>query len=78
MPPWSTSILKPEEIEPAGWHEWEHNGKPSLSTAFYAEHHSTGPGANAARRQLTDAEAAQFGRKPFLAGDDNWDPTKVH
>jgi pectin methylesterase-like acyl-CoA thioesterase len=68
----------PAAVEPAGWHEWEHNGKPSLPTAFYAESHSTGPGASAARRQLTDVEAARFGRKQFLAGDDNWDPTKVH
>ena len=68
----------PEAIEPAGWHEWEHNGKQSLPSAFYAEYHSTGSGANSARRQLTDAEAAQFERQKFLAGDDNWDPTKVH
>jgi pectin methylesterase-like acyl-CoA thioesterase len=68
----------PAAIEPAGWHEWEHNGKPSLPTAFYAEYHSAGPGANPARRQLTDAEAARFGRRKFLAGDDNWDPIKVH
>jgi pectin methylesterase-like acyl-CoA thioesterase len=66
------------EIEPAGWHEWEHNGKPSLPTAFYAEYHSRGPGANAARRQLTDAEAAQFERRKFLAGEDRWEPTEVH
>ena len=66
------------EIEPDGWHEWEHNGKPSLPTAFYAEYHSRGPGANPARRQLTDAEAARFERKKFLAGDDRWDPTEVH
>jgi pectin methylesterase-like acyl-CoA thioesterase len=66
------------EIEPAGWHEWEHNGKPSLPTAFYAEYHSRGPGANPARRQLTDAEAARFERRRFLAGDDQWDATDAH
>jgi pectin methylesterase-like acyl-CoA thioesterase len=68
----------PEAIEPEGWHEWEHNGKPSLPTAFYAEYRSTGPGVGPARRQLKDAEAAEFGRAKFLAGEDNWDPTKVH
>jgi len=68
----------PEAIATAGWHEWEHNGKPSLPTAFYAEYHSTGPGASAGRRQLADADVAQFDRQQFLAGDDNWDPTKVH
>ena len=30
------------------------------------------------RRQLTAAEAARFAFKTFLAGDDGWDPTKVH
>jgi pectin methylesterase-like acyl-CoA thioesterase len=62
------------EIEPAGWHEWEHDGRASLPTSFYAEYRSSGPGANAARRQLTTAEAARFARKAFLAGDDGWDP----
>ncbi len=66
------------EIVPDGWHEWEHDGKPSLPTAFYAEYRSSGPGANPARRQLNDAEAARFALKTFLAGDDQWDPTKAH
>jgi pectin methylesterase-like acyl-CoA thioesterase len=65
-------------IEAAGWHEWEHNGKASLPTAFYAEFRSAGPGANPQRRQLTAAEAAKFALSKFLAGDDHWDPTKVH
>ena len=30
------------------------------------------------RKQLTAAEAARFALKTFLAGDDHWDPTKVH
>lgn len=68
----------PAAVEPAGWHEWEHNGKASLPTAYYAEFHSTGPGANPARRQLTAAEAARFALGPFLRGDDRWEPTKVH
>jgi len=69
----------PAAIAPEGWHEWEHNGKPSLPTSFCGELRSTGPGANpGARRQLTPAEAARFVLKPFLAGDDQWDPAKVH
>jgi len=68
----------PAEIVTEGWHEWEHDGKPSLPTAFYAEYRSTGPGANSSRRQLSAAEAARFERKTFLAGEDQWDPTKVH
>ena len=69
----------PPQIDPEGWHEWEHDGKPSLPTAFYAEYRSQGPGARPdARRQLTAAEAARFALKTFLAGDDHWDPTQVH
>lgn len=68
----------PAEIAPEGWHEWEHDGKPSLPTAFYAEYRSTGPGANAERRQLTAAEAARYTPQKFLAGEDRWDPTKAH
>jgi pectin methylesterase-like acyl-CoA thioesterase len=69
----------PAAIVPEGWHEWEHDGKPSLPTSFYAEYRSTGPGARPdARRQLTDTEAARFALPTFLAGDDQWDPRKVH
>ena len=78
----------PAEIAPEGWHEWEHDGKPSLPTSFYREFRSQvrgadgrlSPSASAAgqRRQLTDAEAARFALRVFLAGDDQWDPTKVH
>jgi pectin methylesterase-like acyl-CoA thioesterase len=69
----------PEQIMAEGWREWEHDGKASLPTSFYAEFDSTGPGARATtRRQLTAAEAARFATKPFLAGEDQWDPTLVH
>jgi pectinesterase len=69
----------PAVIVPEGWHEWEHDGKPSLPTSFYAEYRSTGPGARPeSRRQLTEAEAARFMLPTFLAGDDQWDPRKVH
>jgi pectin methylesterase-like acyl-CoA thioesterase len=68
----------PAQIDPAGWREWEHDGKPSLPTSFYAEYRSQGPGARPdGRKQLTAAEAAGFALKTFLAGDDHWDPTQV-
>jgi len=69
----------PAQIDPEGWHEWEHDGKPSLPTSFYAEYRSQGAGARPdSRKQLTPAEAAGFALKTFLAGDDHWDPTQVH
>ena len=68
----------PAQIVAEGWREWEHDGKPSLPTSFYAERESAGPGARAAtRRQLTAGEAERFATKLFLAGEDEWDPTHV-
>ncbi len=61
-------------IAPEGWHEWEHDGKASLPTAFYAEYKSSGPGANQARQQLSDAEAKKFMLTTFF---DGWNPTEV-
>jgi pectin methylesterase-like acyl-CoA thioesterase len=66
MGPWITA---------EGWHEWEHDGKASLPTAFYAEYKSSGPGANPGRRQLSDAEAKQFSVAAFF---DGWNPAGVH
>jgi pectin methylesterase-like acyl-CoA thioesterase len=71
------------EVDPAGWLEWEHDGKTSLPTAFYAEYRSSGPGANPAARdshsrQLTESEAKNYELKKFLAGEDGWDPTRAH
>lgn len=66
----------PAELNPAGWNNW---GKTSNEgTAFYAEHGSTGPGADASARvkwahQLSDAEALQFLPRTFLRGTDGWD-----
>jgi pectin methylesterase-like acyl-CoA thioesterase len=68
----------PAAIAAEGWHEWEHDGKASLPTSFYAEYVSSGPGANSARKTLSDDEAARFALKTFLAGGDRWDPTKMH
>jgi pectin methylesterase-like acyl-CoA thioesterase len=68
----------PMQIAPEGWHEWEHDGKPSLATSFYGEFRSSGPGARPdSRRQLTEAEVARFTLPAFLRGSDGWDPTKI-
>jgi pectin methylesterase-like acyl-CoA thioesterase len=62
-------------IAKEGWHEWEHDGKPSLPTVFYAEYKSSGPGANPARKQLSDEEAKRFSVTTFF---DGWNPKEVH
>jgi pectin methylesterase-like acyl-CoA thioesterase len=61
-------------IAPEGWHEWEHDGKASLPTVFYGEYKSSGPGANAARRQLSEEVAHRFSVATFF---DGWDPRGV-
>lgn len=67
-------------IVPEGWHNWS---KPEREkTAFYAEYHSKGPGANAGARvkwshQLSDKQAAEysFDKVMGLAGYAvPWDP----
>lgn len=80
--PWraySTVVFLHTEIGPGmapeGWHEWEHDGKPSLPTVFYAEYQSSGPGANPARKQLSDEEAKRFELTVFF---DGWNPREVH
>lgn len=67
----------PADVIPGGWNLWGRNGE--TPQAYYAEYHSTGPGANAAARvpwshQLTAREAAQYHPRVFLAGTDRWDP----
>jgi pectin methylesterase-like acyl-CoA thioesterase len=73
--PYATVVFLDARIEapviPAGWTEWLRFGVPSLPTAYYAEYHSTGPGASQETRephshQLTDAEAAKWSTKAFL------------
>jgi pectin methylesterase-like acyl-CoA thioesterase len=70
-------------IRAAGWRE-EHSGETnSLSLAFLAEFNSSGPGAHHGERdshskQLSAQEAAPFEIRRFLAGSDQWDPTKRH
>lgn len=61
-------------IAPEGWHEWEHDGKASLPTVFYAEYRSSGAGAHGGRKQLSDAEAKEFGVTTFFEG---WNPMEV-
>ena len=63
------------KIAPEGWHEWEHDGKPSLPTAFYSEYRSSGEGANPSRQQLSEAEAKQFEMTTFF---DGWNAAEVH
>jgi pectinesterase len=64
-------------VRAEGWHNWK---KPAAEkTAFYAEHASTGTGANPRARVswariLTDAEAAALTPHAVLSGPDAWDP----
>jgi polygalacturonase len=82
--PYATVIYLDTEmgshIEPAGWREWHPVETNRLDTAFYAEFHSTGPGANPTAReprshQLTPQEAEKYRPGNFLRGTDNWNPT---
>ncbi|HEY1767193.1 MAG TPA: pectinesterase family protein [Terracidiphilus sp.] len=62
-------------VVPEGWNAW--GSTPATPLAYYAEFHSTGPGANPSARvawshQLTAKQAAQFLPKVFLAGKDHW------
>lgn len=62
-------------IKPEGWHNW--NKPDAEKTAFYAEYHSKGSGANDASRvswshQLTQSEAKQYTSDNILKGKDNW------
>jgi pectinesterase len=67
----------PAGIRPEGWHNWD---KPEREqTVRYAEHGSTGPGANPAARVkwarlLSSAEAVAITPEKVLAGSDNWRP----
>jgi len=81
--PYSTVVFLNTDLEAqvmsAGWHEWHAGETHSLDTAFYAEYHSTGLGANPSGRdphshQLTDAEAQKFSTANFLLGEDGWNP----
>ncbi len=71
-----------KQIMPAGWREWHPGETDSLETAFYAEFHSSGPGADPGGRepfshQLTEKQAKQFAPENWLRGSDGWNPTAV-
>ena len=64
-------------IRPAGWDNWR-NPTNEL-TARYFEYHSTGPGANPAKRvpwahQLTSDQARDYTLENILGGTDHWQP----
>lgn len=67
----------PADLNPAGWSAWgPHDATP---TAYYAEFHNSGPGANTSQRvawshQLIAKEAAAFEPQTFLRGEDHWNP----
>jgi polygalacturonase len=68
-----------EHIDPAGWREWHPGETHSIETAFYAELHSTGPGAKQDRRDphahfLSPEQARQYEPFTFLQGSDHWNP----
>lgn len=68
-----------DNIAPAGWHNW---GKAdNEKTARYFEFKNTGPGADRSNRvnwakELTEAEAVDYGLANYLKGSDGWDPTR--
>lgn len=69
-------------IVPAGWREWHPNETQYLPTAFFAEYHSSGPGADPSQRQsyavqLTREQAEEFEPENFLRGSDGWNPIAI-
>jgi pectinesterase len=65
-------------VRPEGWHNWNKPG--AEQTTIYAEHGSTGPGANDAARVkwaklLTAAEVAAFTPTLVLGASDGWNPS---
>jgi polygalacturonase len=67
-------------IEPAGWREWHPGETDYMTSVFYAEYNSSGPGAHPQERdphtkKLTTAEAQRYETKRVLGGKDGWDPT---
>lgn len=66
-------------VRPEGWHNWDK--QEAEKTAFYAEFHSTGSGANQATRvpwarSLTMKQVAALTPGKVLAGTDGWNPTR--
>lgn len=68
-----------DHIKPEGWNNWR-NPTNEL-TARFAEHNSSGPGANPEARfkwtkQLTQAEAERITIESVLGGSDAWNPAQ--
>jgi len=66
-------------IAPEGWSNWAH--ADSDKTAFYAEYHSSGEGANTKERvswshQLTNKQAAKYNMQNIFCGNQKWNPLK--
>ena len=66
-------------IVPQGWREWRPGETTYLSTVYYAESGSRGPGGSDKARDrhthlLSPAEAAAFDSSAFLAGREGWNP----
>ncbi|RZK87460.1 MAG: pectin esterase, partial [Hymenobacter sp.] len=64
-------------IAPAGWDNWKNAANEK--TAYYAEYHATGPGANPTARvpwarQLTAKEAKKYTLKRVFDGKEAWVP----
>jgi polygalacturonase len=69
-------------ILPEGWREWHPGETDYLPTAFFAEYHSSGPGADSSKRephaiQLTREQAQKFEAENFLRGSDGWNPGAI-
>lgn len=65
-----------KHIKPEGWHNW---GKPHAEqTTFYAEYHTTGPGASNQRvtwsKSLSKKESETYSLENVLKGKDGWIP----
>lgn len=64
----------PQQIHPAGWHNWDNAGNEK--TVFYAEYANTGKGASYRQRvswstQLTDAAAKEYSLENIFAAQNN-------
>lgn len=64
-------------VVPEGWRDWHPGETQSLPTTFYAEFHSTGPGANPSMRdpathQLSQDEAKHWRLNEFFKHDVDW------
>ncbi|WP_227008992.1 pectinesterase family protein [Christiangramia fulva] len=69
-------------IRSEGWNPWKGDEMfPNKEeTAYYAEYHSTGPGAAPEKRvewshQLSSEEVEKYNLENILGGKDNWNPT---